>query len=88
MKGNKSSSHTASTVADDAPPLTEIFFETADLYQGARLVQRGRPKSVSPKQALTIRYDADVIAAFRATGTGWQTRMNDALRRSLKLPPR
>jgi uncharacterized protein (DUF4415 family) len=29
---------------------------------------------------VTIRYDADVLAAFRASGDGWQTRMNDALK--------
>jgi len=40
----------------------------------------GRPKSASPKVQLTVRYDADVVSAFRASGPGWQTRMNDALR--------
>jgi uncharacterized protein (DUF4415 family) len=32
------------------------------------------------KQAVTVRYSPDVLAAFRATGAGWQTRMNDALK--------
>ncbi|MFJ1298470.1 BrnA antitoxin family protein [Pseudomonadota bacterium AL_CKDN230030165-1A_HGKHYDSX7] len=36
------------------------------------------------KTATTIRFDADVIEAFRATGRGWQTRINDALRDWLK----
>jgi len=40
----------------------------------------GRPKSEQPKVALTVRYDADIIERFRATGEGWQTRMNNALR--------
>ncbi|MCX7036533.1 MAG: BrnA antitoxin family protein [Proteobacteria bacterium] len=88
MAGNKRSSQTASADADDAPTLTKAFFEAADLYKGTLLVQRGRPKVANPKKALTIRYDADVIDAFRALGSGWQTRMNDALRKSLKLPPR
>ncbi|MBU6163320.1 MAG: BrnA antitoxin family protein [Myxococcales bacterium] len=44
------------------------------------MVRRGRPPAAKTKVALTVRYDADVIAAFRATGKGWQTRMNDALR--------
>jgi uncharacterized protein (DUF4415 family) len=39
-------------------------------------------------QAVTIRYDADIIAAFKATGAGWQTRMNDALREWLGAHPR
>ncbi|TXD17404.1 BrnA antitoxin family protein [Extensimonas vulgaris] len=37
-----------------------------------------------PKQALTVRYDAEVIKAFKATGKGWQTRMNAALKDWLK----
>jgi len=32
------------------------------------------------KVELTVRFDADVSAAFRAMGKGWQTQMNDALR--------
>lgn len=40
----------------------------------------GRPKLEHPKVALTVRYDADIIERFRATGEGWQTRMNNALR--------
>lgn len=40
----------------------------------------GRPKSESPKVQLTVRYDADIVEAFKAGGDGWQTRMNSALR--------
>lgn len=39
----------------------------------------GRPRSAKPKQQITLRIDADVVAAYKATGTGWQTRMNQAL---------
>jgi uncharacterized protein (DUF4415 family) len=45
-----------------------------------RLRRRGRPKGSGVKSATSIRIDKDVLAAFRATGPGWQTRMNDALR--------
>ena len=44
---------------------------------------RGRPAGSTKKdskQAVTVRYSPDVLEAFRATGAGWQTRMNDALR--------
>ena len=34
----------------------------------------------NPKAATTIRFDADVVAALKATGPGWQTRANDLLR--------
>ena len=65
---------------DDAPEITDAWIEEADRYEGERRVQRGRPPCSNRKQSLTVRYDADVIAAFKATGSGWQTRMNDALR--------
>ncbi|MDP2163218.1 MAG: BrnA antitoxin family protein [Hydrogenophaga sp.] len=44
---------------------------------------RGRPVGSTEeetKQAVTVRYSPDVLAAFRATGAGWQARMNDALK--------
>jgi uncharacterized protein (DUF4415 family) len=70
---------------DDAPEWTDEMFERADLYHGDRLVRRGRPPSDNPKKALKLRIDADVVEHFRATGPGWQTRINDALRRAAKL---
>jgi len=45
---------------------------------------RGRPKSASPKQAVNIRLDADVVAYYRATGPGWQSRINAALRKAAR----
>lgn len=82
---------------DDAPELTDEFFENATWMIGdqpiprekgevalRQALARGRPKAPQPKQALTVRYDADIVAAFKATGKGWQTRMNDALRDWLK----
>jgi uncharacterized protein (DUF4415 family) len=76
--------HTEWIDLDDAPELTDAFFERADEYVGDKLVRRGRPKIASPKRALTVRYDADIVETFKATGPGWQTRMNDALRDWLK----
>ena len=69
---------------DDAPELNDDFFERADEYLGDKLIRRGRPKAERTKLAITIRYDADVIEAFKATGGGWQARMNDALKDWLK----
>lgn len=37
------------------------------------------------KEVVTIWLDTDVIAVLRASGAGWQTRVNDALRASLSL---
>jgi uncharacterized protein (DUF4415 family) len=47
----------------------------------------GRPPSASPKVAVTVRYDKEVIEGFQAGGPGWQTRMNIALREWLKDHP-
>lgn len=49
--------------------------------------RRGRPVGSTAavrKSATTIRLDEEVLAAFKATGQGWQTRMNNALRDWLK----
>ena len=69
---------------DDAPELTDAWFEQADLRKGTKLLRRGRPVSSDPKISTTLRFDAAVISAFKATGKGWQTRMNNALRDWLK----
>lgn len=47
--------------------------------------RRGRPKSASAKVPVKLRLDPDVVAALRATGAGWQTRVNDTLRATLRL---
>lgn len=41
---------------------------------------RGRPKSESPKQLVSVRYSAEVLAYFKSTGDGWQSRMDGVLR--------
>ncbi|PTB20996.1 hypothetical protein C9I57_09735 [Trinickia symbiotica] len=53
----------------------------------AQQKRMGRPPKESPKEQVSVRYDADIIAAFRATGEGWQTRMNNALRTYLEEHP-
>lgn len=44
--------------------------------------QRG-PQKAPTKEMITIRIDRDVLTAFRATGAGWQVRVNAALRAAL-----
>lgn len=51
----------------------------------ALLGKRGRKKDPNAKQLLTLRLDPQVIEYFRSTGEGWQTRMNDALRKAAGL---
>lgn len=45
---------------------------------------RGRPRAERPKAALTMRVDADVLDAFKASGPGWQTRINALLRDAVR----
>ena len=41
---------------------------------------RGRPKSESPKQLVSVRYSQEVLAYFKSTGEGWQARMDSVLK--------
>mgnify|MGYP001300008778 CR=1 FL=1 len=41
---------------------------------------RGRPKSANAKQLVSVRYSPEVLEFFKATGEGWQTRMDGVLR--------
>lgn len=47
--------------------------------------RRGRPVLENPKEPVKLRLDADLLAALRATGDGWQTRINDTLRANMVL---
>ena len=69
---------------DDAPLLTDAFFAKAEIKDGARLVRRGRPQLPQAKRQVTLRLDPDLLDRLRASGPGWQTRVNKALRDWLK----
>ena len=51
----------------------------------ARTIRRRGKQKAPTKQAVSIRLDADVLKAYKATGAGWQSRINDDLRRMKKL---
>lgn len=85
MPRKKKSGSAAWVDRDDAPVLTEAFFDRAEIRHGDKIVRRGRPPLPNPKQAVKLRLDADVLAACRKTGEGWQTRINADLRRARKL---
>lgn len=65
---------------DDAPELSDEFFARADVFDGERLVRRGRPPSAEKTQQVTLRLDPAVLAGLRATGPGWQTKANAVLK--------
>ena len=68
---------------DDIPDMTTPYWAAKI---AAAPLSPGRPKSASPKISTTIRLDADVLAAFKASGAGWQSRINAALRKAANLP--
>ena len=85
MPRKKKSGSAAWVDPDDAPPLTDGFFDRAEIRHGDKVIRRGRPTMTNPKQAVKLRLDADVLAAYRKTGDGWQTRINTDLRKARKL---
>ena len=66
-------------LADDESPDA-----TATLQEMAARRRVERPAGGGNKEQVAIRFDREVLAAFRATGPGWQARMNDALKDWLK----
>jgi len=75
---------------DEAPELTDEMLEMAEVSKGETLIRvgdgpltkalRGRPKSLNPKEQRSVRFSPEVLDYFRATGKGWQTRMDEALK--------
>lgn len=70
---------------DDAPRLTKEMLEDAEYFVGNTFIKRGpgRPKSVATKEQITVRLDPDVVAKLRESGPGWQTRVNEILRKAV-----
>lgn len=68
---------TAAAESDpDALPLTD---EQMSAMVPIRVL-RGRPKLANKKKLVSIRYSPEVIDYFRASGTGWQARMDAVLK--------
>ena len=65
-----------------AKPFDQAFPALADAM---RKNVGGRPKLENPKVAVSLRLDQEIVARFKASGPGWQTRMNDALREAAGL---
>ncbi|HYC04154.1 MAG TPA: BrnA antitoxin family protein [Azospirillaceae bacterium] len=64
---------------EELPEWTDEMFEGADLKVGGVLVRRGRPKSAAPKRPVNIRLSPQVLDHFKATGPGWQGRIDAIL---------
>ncbi|MDO9313320.1 MAG: BrnA antitoxin family protein [Burkholderiaceae bacterium] len=58
---------------EDLPEITDDMLARAVVKKG------GRPRSANPRQLISLRLPPEVIALWRATGPGWQTRMAEKL---------
>jgi len=88
---------TAAALADpENPPLTgrrrsrpasEAVPQIVAAYEAGTLWRRGQrgPQKAATKRKVSLRMDPDVLDHYRATGDGWQSRINDTLRRTAKL---
>ena len=71
-----------SQIDADSPRTKVADWEGAVLKQAGVEIGRARTRGPSTrplKEQVSVRYSPEVLAAFRATGAGWQTRMNNAL---------
>jgi uncharacterized protein (DUF4415 family) len=77
---------------DDAPELTKEMFDRAEIREGGKIIRpatgtltrMGRPPlGEAAKKQVTLRIDSAVVDAFRAGGAGWQSRMNEVLRKAV-----
>lgn len=84
MTANKRTTRKNWRDLDDAPELTDQFFERADEYRGHKPIKR-TSKAAETKVSVKLRLDPDVVEVMRATGPGWQTRVNRALRERFAL---
>ncbi|MDP9057567.1 MAG: BrnA antitoxin family protein [Pseudomonadota bacterium] len=78
---------------DDAPILTAEIAARAEIRQDGKVIRpatgtltrMGRPPlGKAAKKQVTLRLDSEVVEAFRAGGAGWQSRMNEALRKAVQ----
>jgi uncharacterized protein (DUF4415 family) len=61
-----------------AKPFGEVFPHLSDLIRRGR----GRPTVERPRKQVSLRLDPDVLEKFKATGKGWQGRINDVLKQA------
>jgi uncharacterized protein (DUF4415 family) len=63
-------------------PMDEVLpAELVEIIRNRKRGERG-PQKAPTKQQVTLRLDRDVLDRFRSTGPGWQSRINDALKKA------
>ncbi len=81
---------------EEMPEWTDAQLDRAEIAIGdvvirpanGTLTKPGRPKSAAPKKSVHLRLSPDVLAYFRKTGPGWQTRIDETLRKAARLGAR
>ena len=81
---------------EEIPEWTDDQWDRAEIAIGdvvirpanGTLTKPGRPKTAAPKKSVHLRLSPDVLAYFRKTGPGWQTRIDETLRKAAKLGAR
>lgn len=65
---------------------TRLWFAQADLIRKGKVVRRGKrgPQKAPTKKLVSLRLSPEVIDHFKATGPGWQTRIDSTLLKSIK----
>lgn len=91
MPKNENDMNNNWTDPDDAPEWDDEDFQKAEFKIGDQVVRpatgtytkRGRPKLDNPKTLVTLRLDPEVLTRLRATGPGWQSKVNDILKKAV-----
>lgn len=82
---------------EEMPEWTDDQIDRAEFAIGGKVIRPakgtltrapGRPKAEAPKRSVHLRLSPDVLDHFRATGRGWQTRIDETLRKAAKLGAR
>jgi uncharacterized protein (DUF4415 family) len=81
---------------EESPEWTDDMFARAEIAIGGKIIRpaqgtltrRGRPKKANAKVSVHLRLSPEVLAHFRARGPGWQTRIDETLRKAVKLSAR
>jgi uncharacterized protein (DUF4415 family) len=65
---------------------TQAFFAQADLIRHGKVMRRGKrgPQKAPTKKLVSLRLSPEVIDHFKASGRGWQTRIDGALREAIR----
>lgn len=73
-------------IDDENPEWTDEMFSQATSFEKSdmpdslkTIIRKGRPKSDNPKTPISIRLSSEVVSFFKATGKGWQTRLDKIL---------